>query len=477
MKTVALTLFSLFSLLGLLSAADKPLIGKAEEESYEGRIVLIKVGQKDLMVGQSFKFWERTLERAEAEGAKAVIFDLDTPGGLAFPTKELMSIIANLDIPTRAYVNPSALSAGALISVATDKIYMKPGSVIGSAGIINGSGQGMDETARAKVESFFDAHVRWIAEKQGHDPEVIRGMMIRRDEDRTYGDVTVEKGGLLALNSADAVKIQENGPLLAEAEVDSLTQLLLREGWEEDLMVEATPSGFEKLAWWVASVSGLLIMVGLAGGYFELKTPGFGLGGIVSLAAFTIFFFGNYLAGNLAGYELVAVFVLGLVLIAVEIFIIPGFGLPGITGLIMVVGSLIFSMVDGAVWRGYDFGSRGFTGFFDALSGPALQLSLGIFGSIILLYLIMKFLPQLGFMKKVMLPETQSTGTGMNVAGETSHRVGATGTALTDLRPAGKVLIEGEELDVCADDQFIPKGEAIRIISEDGMGVVVTREH
>jgi len=212
-------------------------------------------------------------------------------------------------------------------------------------------------------------------------------------------------------------------------------------------------------------------MVGLAGGYFELKTPGFGFGGIVSIAAFSIFFFGNYLAGNLAGYELVAIFVLGLVLIAVEIFVIPGFGLPGIAGLLMVVGSLVFSMVDGVEWQKYQWGGTGVSELLTAMSGPALQLALGIFGSLLLLFLMMKYLPRLKVVNDRMLPGALAPGTGM----EKVERVGMTGVADSDLRPSGKVTIDGVMLEVMTEGEYVEKGDAVRIISEDGMGIVVKK--
>lgn len=461
--------------LGVLFGQDKKVFGKSDEESYEGKIVRIEVGEKDLSVGQSFKFWERTLERAKDEGAKGVIFDLDTPGGLAFPTKELMTQLAELEIPTITFVNPEASSAGSFIAISTDRIYMTPGSNIGSSAIVNGTGQEIDPVMRAKLESFFGSHVRYIADKKGHRPEVIEAMMFLSEEERKIGDVVVGPGKLLNLNSTEATRLLDDGPLLAKAELESLDEVLKAEGWSQDDVVTAKPSGFERMAWWIASVSGLLIMVGLAGGYFELKTPGFGFGGIVSIVAFSLFFFGNYLAGNMAGYELAAIFVLGLVLIAVEIFIIPGFGLPGITGLLMVVGALVFSMVDGIEWQKFQWGGTGTTGLLDAMSGPASHLALGIFGSLILLYVLMKYLPKLKFVENTMLPGSLSRGTG---SGEDEHfgdRVGMTGTATSDLRPAGKAEIDGEVLQVIAEGSFVDKGEPVRVVSEDGMGIAVKK--
>ena len=460
----------LWALLGILRGEDAKVLGKSEEESYAGKIVHIKVGKEDLSIGQSFKFWERTLDRVEEEGAKAVIFDLNTPGGLAFPTEELMSQIANLKMPTVAFVNPKALSAGSMIAISTDRIYMTPGSTIGSSAIVYGN-QEIEEHMRAKLESFFDAHVRWIAEKKGHRKEVIQAMMFLSEEDRNIGDLVIEKGKLLNLNSSDAVMLLEDGPVLAKAELDTLDAVLEAEGWSKADLAEATPSAFEKFAWWVASVSPILIMIGLVGGYFELKTPGFGVGGIISLIAFTLFFFGNYLAGNMAGYELAAVFVLGLVLIAVEVFVLPGFGVPGIAGLLMVVGSLVFSMIDGVKWREYEWGGS----LMEATSGPAMYLAIGIFGSFALLYLTMRYLPEIPFVNKTLLNASLAEGTGMETHEGADSRIGMTGEALTDLRPAGKAEIAEEVLDVVAEGEFVFKGEPVRIVKEDGMGVVVKK--
>lgn len=470
------TLFFFLFLLGLLPAqeADQRALSKSVEESYAGKVVLIKVGEKDLGNGQSFKFWERTLERAEEEKAKAVVFHLDTPGGLAFPTHEIMSQIAKLKIPTISFIDPMALSAGSMIAVATDKIYMAPGSTVGSSAVVNGSGAEIEKHMRAKIESFFDAHVRWIAEENGHRKEVIQAMMVLSEEDRQIGSLTVKKGKLLALNSKDAVEMLDDGPLFAVAEIETLEEVLKMEGLDNLDVIEATPTGFERLAWWVASASGILILIGLAAGYFEIKTPGFGVGGVISLLVFTVFFFGNYLAGNMAGYELVALFILGLLLIAVEIFIIPGFGVAGISGLLLVVGSLTFAMVDSVAWDQRQWEIEGAPSIIDLIERPALHLAFGIFGSLIALWAIMRFLPEVPFMKKLMLPATVGTGTGLeDTPAQSGPRDGMTGTATTDLRPSGKAEIDGELHDVIAESEFILKGQTVRVVKEDGLGIVV----
>ncbi len=467
-------LFFLLAGLEMVFGQDQRVFGRSDEVSLSGKILRIEVGENDLTNGQSFKFWERILERAKEEEAKGIIFDLDTPGGLAFPTKELMTKISEVGIPTVSFVNPDAISAGSFIAVSTDRIYMKPGGLIGSSGIVNSMGTEIDPVMRAKLESYFGAHLRYIAEKKGHRLEVIEAMMVLSDEDRQIGDVTVKAGELLNLNSIDATKMLDDGPLLAEAEVEDLEGVLKLEGWDQDELVTAEPTGFEKLAWWIASYSGILIMIGLGGGYFELKTPGFGIGGIVCLSAFGIFFFGNYMAGNMAGYELAALFILGIILIAVEAFVIPGFGVAGITGFLLIIGALAFSMLDGAEWQRYQWGGADGGDLMDAFERPALNLALGIFGSLAFLFAMLKFLPQLKFIENTMLPGSLARGNGSEDQSK-AKLVGMRGVATTNLRPNGKAEIDGKVFEVLAEGEFVDKGEAIRVVSSDGMGVAVKR--
>ena len=263
MKTA---IFYLLVGLGQIFGQDMKVFGKSNEESYAGKIIRIEIGENSLTNGQSFKFWERILERASDEEAKGIIFDLDTPGGLAFPTEELMTKIANVGVPTVAFVNPNAISAGSFIAVSTDRIYMTPGSKIGSSGIIDGSGREIDPVRRAKLESYFGAQIRYIAKQKGYNPEVIEAMMFLSDEKRVIGDVEVKPGSLLNLNSSEATRMMSDGPLLAQAEVNSLEEVLKAEGWSDQEVVTATPTGFERLAWWIAGFSGVLILVGLGGG-------------------------------------------------------------------------------------------------------------------------------------------------------------------------------------------------------------------
>ena len=449
-------------------------LGRSEEASYAGKVVVVKVGESDLVSKQAFKFFRRTLERVEEEKAKAVVFELDTPGGLAFETTDLMmKDLSQLTVPSYAFVNVEASSAGAFIAVATDTIYMAPLSTIGSAAVVNGTGQKMEETMRAKAESHLGSVVRSVMEEKGHSYEVMEAMMLTKVE-TSFGDIaTVGKDQLLNLTASEAISDFEGKPLLAKGIAESIEDLLAQEGITDAEVVEAKMTGFEKFAFWIGSAGGLLILIGLGAGYLEMKTPGFGLGALVAIIAFSLFFFGNYVAGNLAGYETAAIFVVGVIFILLDIFLFPGTFVLGLSGVAMVLGSLLFSMVDRFTWQDWKADEVG-VGVWNVFSGPATALSIGLIGSIALFAVLMRYLPSLPFFDRYFLPATIEGGSVVLADGEQSEsRVGWTGEATTDLRPSGKALIEGKVVDVTSESSFVAEGARLRIVSEDGMRVVV----
>lgn len=330
---------------------------------------------------------------------------------------------------------------------------------------------------RKKLHSVFEAQIRSVAERKGYDPELIRAMMIPEERDRVFGSVVVKAGELLTLTATEAASLRDGVPLLAKGIVGSIEEIVELEGMEGVAIVRAEPTPFENFAWWVSRWSFVLILVGMAAAYAELKAPGFGVGGVISLLAFGMFFFGNYMAGNLANYELVALFILGLILLAVEILIIPGTGVTGILGALCMLAALLLGPVDKIDWNDWKGGE--FAGsLVDLLRGPALTLGLGLMGGCILILILMRLLPDTpvfrAFVVKKALAGGASLGHG-SAGQEAEERVGWTGESLTDLRPAGKAIFSGQELDVVADGSFIAKGAKIRILAEDGMKVVVGR--
>jgi membrane-bound serine protease (ClpP class) len=421
----------------------------------------------------------RTLRRVNDEGAAAVVFDIHTPGGLAWETSELMmGEMTELKVPSFAFVNTKAMSAGALISVATDRIYMRPVSTIGSAALVAGTGQEIEKVMRAKMESAYDAFVRSVVKKKGHNLDVVRAMMFMEKE-YWFDDVKVPRDALLTLTADEAVGEFEGKPLLAAGIVENVEELLKKEGLESAPVVNAEPTGFERLAWWVKYFSPILILVGLGAGYLEMKAPGFGLGGGISLLAFGLFFFGNYAAGNLAGYELAGLFVLGIVLILVEVFLIPGTGVAGILGILAVMASLFLAMVDRFDFEAIETDGISFDGVIQAISYPSLSLALALIGSIIVILLLMRYLPRIPYFGGLLLKKQSASGAAMDekivVDGgrPVESRVGWTGETLTDLRPTGKAEFDGEVVDVSTGGEFVGKGSKVRIVSESGMGALV----
>jgi len=165
--SLLLGVFIVSALTASSTQANTRVFGKSDEESFEGKVVIVQVGDKDLVNKHAFKFWRRVIERVNEEKAKAIIFDINTPGGLAFDTAELIMVqMQKLEVPSYAFVNQKALSAGALVASGTDCIYMHPVSAIGAAALVSGNGAEIDEVMRSKIESAFDAFVRTVADQR-----------------------------------------------------------------------------------------------------------------------------------------------------------------------------------------------------------------------------------------------------------------------------------------------------------------------
>lgn len=458
---------------------EKRVFGKSDETSYKGKVVVITVGEKDLVNKQAFKFWRRVIKRVNEEEARAVLFDINTPGGLAFDTAELIMVdMQKIKVPSFAYVNPKALSAGALVAAGTDSIYMHPVSTIGAAAIVNSTGAEIPKIMRAKIESAFNAFVRAVSKSKGRNPDVIRAMMIA-DEYYDFGDIQVEEGDLLSLTADEAISEFQGEPLLAKGIVENIEELLEKEGLAGIEVISAEPTGMEKFAYWVAAFSGILILVGIGGAYLEMKTPGFGIGGGISLLAFALFFFGNYAAGNMAGYGLMLLFLLGVTLIIFELFIMPGLFIPGIIGGLLVLGTLFMAMVDGFAFEDNDILGWDAEGAMDFINRPAFNLAIGLLGSTVLMLLLMRILPDMPLFNRMVMSKELSRGdsTGLDsVSGGTGEHVGLRGVTLTGLRPAGKGDFKGRILDITAISGYIEAGKQVVVVSEDGVRILVEEE-
>jgi len=452
---------------------------------FTGKVVRIPVGEQDLIARARFEFMTRTLERCTEEGAEAVIFDLDTPGGLAWDTTNLMMRdLQKLGPPSYAFVNPRALSAGAMIAVATDGIYMAPAGSAGAATPIYGGGGEMGDAERAKMNSAIMGMARTVAKEKGHDPRVIEAMIDMDRELVVNGQVLCAKGEILTLDAEEATLISDGRPLFAKAIATSIDEIKLAEGLTGET-VTAEPVGFEIIAIWVTKYASLLILVGIAGAYLEMQAPGFGLPGFISLIAFSLFFFGHYVAGSLVGYETgaaVVIFVIGIVLLVVEFFVLPGTLVPGIVGFLCVIGALIFTMSgwempiapetveDGAkeVSRTFSIGLAQYaTGFRNVL--------IGVGGAAILLIALARYLPEFGPFKRLNLTATAG-GTAEESPAVVQTKlihIGDTGITRSALRPYGSVEINHLQVEAMVDGGYLQSGVPIRVREIAGIRIVV----
>ena len=254
-------------------------------------------------------FLRRAQKTAERAGAAAIVFDMDTYGGRLDSAEEITGILNHATIPTYTYINSNAGSAGALIALATKHIYMAPVSAIGAAAPILSTGEDLPPTQKEKTISYWSALVRGTALRNGHNPDLGEAFMSKEKEVKIGDRVLHPKGTLLTLNAQEATEKINGKPVLADGMADSLEDLVRKAGLKGDV-VQFEPSGFEQLAFWLTALAPLLLLGGILGAYIEFKIPGFGLPGILSVICFSLFFLGHYFAG-LAGWEVVALFVLG----------------------------------------------------------------------------------------------------------------------------------------------------------------------
>jgi membrane-bound serine protease (ClpP class) len=409
----------------------------------------------------------------EAMEAKAdlLILDMDTNGGRVDVTEEIIGILSRFPGRTVTYVNKKAFSAGAFISFATGKIYMAPQSVIGAAAPImaspTGGAQELGGTMEIKATSAISALVRANAEKHGHNPEVADAMVKKTKELKLDGKIINEKGQILTLTNQEAERNygQPAKPLLSAGTVENLDALLRQLGLSDVQVQRIEPSGAERVATWINAISSLLLVIGIAGIYIEFKTPGFGLPGIIGITAFAIYFFGGYVAG-LTGLEWVALFVVGLALIALELFFFPGTMVLGLAGIGFVLVSLVMALVD--VYPGMP-GLPTLPALRPALDTVALAGAV----SVVCLVLLSRLLPQTGTYRQLVSQGTSGTVADNRLQATQQEQLGAVGIVLTPLHPGGKAKFGEEILDVMSEGDLIEPGRTVRVIGHRGFQAVV----
>jgi membrane-bound serine protease (ClpP class) len=396
-------------------------------------------------------FVERSIREAEEHGARAVILDIETPGGRIDAAERIVDALKDADVPVYAFVDRRAFSAGALIALATDRIYIRPGGVIGAATPVVGDGKKASE----KIVSAMRSEMRALAEDHGLDPRVAEAMV---DEDVEI-DGVVEAGKLLTLTSEEAVRIGYASPvedwdaLVRELDLADAPVHVTSVNWAEGLVRFLTHP----------AVAPMLLSLGFLGLIIEIKTPAFGIAGTAGILALGAFFGSHWLVG-LAGMEEMLLLGGGLMLIALEAFVIPGFGIAGLLGMLGVGSSIYLSMVSHLSTAA-------------DLSAAAGTVAVSALAVLVIGWALLRHLPRSSRFGKsgIMLPDATSRETGYLSSAVRAELVGATGIALTDLRPAGAARVGEERLDVVADSDWIPAGTPVRVVRAEGYRHVVVK--
>jgi len=394
-------------------------------------------------------FIERSLRDAAASGASAVILDMDTPGGRVDSAERIAGAIADSPIPVYTLVNRHAYSAGALIALATDGIFMRPASVMGAVTPVDGQGTKASE----KIVSAMRSQMRALAEDRGLDPAIAEAMV---DEDVAIEGV-VEAGKLLTLTAGEAEALG------FAVQVPDLSGLLEAVGLARAAIVESEVNWAEHLVRFLSHpvVAPFLLSLGFLGLIVEIKTPGMGIAGLAGIVSLGLFF-GSHLLIGLAGLEDVMIFGVGVALLGVEAFVIPGFGVFGFLGIAGMIGGLMLTQMPSLPTQA-DF----------TRAGAVITTSLLVV--IVTAWALLRHLPRSRRLARsgVLLDAAADAELGFTSAEVRVDLVGRQGTAVTALRPAGVAMIGDERVDVVSQSEWIEAGSDIEIISSEGYRHVV----
>ncbi len=394
-------------------------------------------------------FLERTLQEAATADAAAVVLEIETPGGRVDSAERITNAIVRAEVPVYAYVNMHAYSAGAMIAVATERIFMQQGAVMGAATPVDGSGTKASE----KMVSAMRAQMRALTEARGLDPAVAEAMV---DEDIAIDGVS-EQGKLLTLTTSEAADV---GYAVA---VDGWEDVLAAIGLDAAPVVYAEVNWAERIVRFFTNpvIAPFLLSLGFLGLLVEIKSAGFGLAGIAGLLSLALFFGAHVLVG-LAGAEDIILVVAGAALILVEVLVIPGMGLFGIAGGLVLVGGLFMTQVGSLPSQDDVVRAAGVIGVAAMLVGLTAWAFLRS-------VLVNRRLGRSG----IVLPEATDRDEGYTSADLRPELVGIEGVAITALRPAGVGLFGDERVDVVSESEWIEEGTPIRIQTAEGYRHVV----
>ena len=451
-KTIYLLLIILFSVHFSASA----------QEQNESDTIIYIINVKDDINSTTWLYVKNGFREAQELNAHSIIIHMNTYGGEVVFADSIRTKILNSSIPVSVFIDNNAASAGALISIAADNIFMRKGANIGAATVVDMSGDQVPD----KYQSYMRATIRSTAEAHGKDTIISNGDTIikwKRDpliaeamvDSRTVVPGLVDSTRVLTLTTNEAVQygfcdgIAENIPQIIE-------QYLHIHNYE---IREYKPTAWDGIIGFLTSpmLRGILIMLIIAGIYFELQTPGVGLPLIIAISAAVLYFAPLYIEGLAANWE-IAIFIIGLILLGVEIFVLPGFGIAGVSGIALIIAGLTLSMVGNV---NFDFSEVE----TKELTQAILTVVVSLIGAGVICAYISSKIGNKGAFSKLAMQKTLDNNEGfIGVPTEQLELIGQTGTTLSVLRLSGKVIMNGKIYDAVSEDGFIEKDVAVKVI-------------
>jgi membrane-bound serine protease (ClpP class) len=433
--------------LGLSSAAQQPAASRPVVH------VIAIDGVIDLGLAP---YVRRVIAQAAAEDAAAVVLRINTFGGRVDAAVQIRDALLGSPVRTVAFIDRRAISAGALIALACERIVMANGGTIGAATPVQAGQPGAPaQPVEEKTVSYVRKEFRATAEARGRPPLLAEAMV---DADVEVPGIDV-KGKLLTLTTTEALANK-----VADFQADDVAGALERTGLGGAEVREARVNWAENIVRWLTDplVSSLLVSAGMLGILLELRTAGFGFAGAIGATSLALFFWGHWIV-QLAGWEEVLLVSTGLLLLVFEFFVIPGFGIAGILGILATVGGLILALT----------GTGSSTEF---LVTSTTRVLLSLLVAVIAGLALLRFLPRLPMARRLVLDKALPVDDGYGSAPDSDHRwLGRSGIAASPLRPSGIATLDGERVDVVSTGELIDAGTPVEVVHVDGNRVVVRR--
>ncbi len=452
-----ITLVLVVSALSLVSMPT-PTVEKTAADDPKLPVKVYVFDIKEQIAPPVWRATKKAMKEAQEINSDLILIHLNTYGGMLDAADSIRTIILQSKIPVYVFIDNNAASAGALISIACDSIYMRSGALIGAATVVDQAGKPLPD----KYQSYMRAMMRSTAEATGRDPDIAQAMV----DPRIKIEGITDTGQVLSFTVTEAMKFG-----YCQGKAENIDELLINTGISDYTITNLKLTPLDKIIGFLISpiISGLLIMIIIGGIYFELQTPGVGFPSAAAVVAAMLYFAPLYLEGIAENWEIL-IFMVGLVLLAIEIFAIPGFGIAGISGIGLMVTGLILAMVDNL---GFNFSMQ----YMNDLLQAFFVVSVAAFLGLALSFYLGRKLFTTHLFGELALETTQNPSLGYTSADAKYHSmVGHSGIAHTLLRPAGKVMIEGELYDATAESGFIERGDEVVVVKHETAQLFVRKK-